>query len=208
MLLAKRESHMAVPPIDDVKQVLRDFEHRIRLVVERAWAEWQGLPDRGRFVFVPRMRATFVFDRIASHAITEFNDDKHIHVIIKKQTVRFVFQDKVIVRFKLSNVDGVGSNILTQEVLDFIDPQRTIPGLIPDIMKIEICYRPDDLGLNLDEVAVVARDHRRRLWSYPIEPAAPAAPVVPIPPRGPDESPPVLVPRRPAAEGEEETGKQ
>lgn len=150
--------------------------------------------------------ATFVFDRIAGHAIKEFNDDKHINVIVKKQTVRFVFQDKVIVRFKLSNAEGVGSNIFTQEVLDFIDPQRTIPGFIPDIMKVEICYRPDDLGLKLDEVAVVARDRRRRVWSYAIEPAAPAAAVVPIPPRRPDVSPPVLVPRRPAAEGEEETG--
>ena len=84
---------MAVPPIDDVRGVLTDFEDRIRQVVERAWQEWLDLPDRARFVFMPRMRATFVFDRIAGHAIGEFSNDKNIEVIVKKQTVQFLFKD-------------------------------------------------------------------------------------------------------------------
>lgn len=197
---------MAVPPIDDVKNVLGDFEHRIRLVVERAWSEWQAVPDRGRFVYPRRMRATFVFDRIAAHAVAAFSDDKHIRVITKRQTVQFLFRDQVIVRFKMSNSKGVGSNIITQAVLDFIEPQGVIPGLVPDILKVEICYTPDDIGISLDEVAVVARDRNRRIWAYPIGQAKPSAAVVSMLPRDPNPTPPLLVPKRPAAKPEEEAG--
>lgn len=199
---------MAVPPIDDVKDVLTDFEDRIRHVIERAWQEWLDFPDRARFVFMRRMRATFVFDRIAGHAISEFSNDENIRVLIKKQTVQFLFKDKVIARFKMSNAKGVGSNIPTQAVLDFVDPQGVIPGLVPEIMKVEIGYRPDDLGLSLDEVAVIARNRHRRIWAYPIQRGGPSAEVVPIPPRSPDATPPTVVPRRPAAEEDEKSREE
>lgn len=196
---------MAVPAMDDVRGVLTDFEDRIRRVIERAWQEWLDLPNRARFVFMRRMRAVFVFDCIARHAIEEFGSDKNIRVLIRKQTVQFLFKDQVIVRFKMSSAKGIGSNIITQSVLDFVDPQGVIPGLVPEIMKVEICYRPDDLGVSLNEVAVVARDQYKRIWAYPIARAKPSARIVPMPARAPDQTPPTVAPRRPAAEGEEKT---
>ncbi len=195
---------MPIPPKDGVKLILSDFEVRIRRVVERAWQEWLALPDRGRFVFMRRMRAVFVFDCIARIAMQEFADDPNIHVIVKRQTVHFLFKDEVLVRFKLSNSNGVGSNIETQAVLDFIDPEGVIPGLVPEIMKVEVCYCPDDMGISLEEIAVVARNRTKRVWSYQIDGAEPAAPVIPIPPRGPDQTPPTIMPRQAPAKEDEQ----
>lgn len=187
---------MPVPIENDVKRILDDFERRLRGVVDRAWGDWLALPDRGRFVFVARVRAVLVFDAIARHALTEFDGDPNIRVIVMgRQTVHFLFKDTVLVRFKKGNAKGVGSNIETQAVLNFIDPQGVIPGLVPEILKVEICYTPDPLGVDLEEVAVVARDRRQRLWSYPIH--RPSAPVAEIPPRAPDHTPPAVVPRQP-----------
>jgi hypothetical protein len=189
---------MPIPDQNDVKAILADFEDRLRAVVDRAWHEWLAIPNRGGFVFLPRVRAVLVFDFIAKHALAEFDGDPHIHVIVKgQQTVHFLFKDTVLVRFKKGNAKGVGSNIETQAVLTFIDPQGVIPGLVPEIMKIEICYRPDAFGIDLEEVAVVARDRRQRLWAYPIERKRPTAEVVDLPPRKPDETPPTVVPRQP-----------
>jgi hypothetical protein len=81
-------------------------------------------------------------------------------------------------------------------VLDFIDPQRTIPGLVPEIMKVEVCYSVDDLGVNLDEVEVIARDAKSRIWAYALDPSAPAASVIALPPRAPDLLPPTVLPRQ------------
>jgi len=188
---------MAPPAQADVKVVLIDFEERLRGIVDRAWREWLAMPDRGRFVFLPRVRAVLVYDFIARHALTEFDDDPHIHVMVKgQQTIHFLFKNRVLVRFKKGNTKGVGSNIETQSVLDFIDPQGVIPGLVPDILKVEVCYALDDLDVGLDEVAVVARNRHRRIWAYPIHPSSRAV-VTDFPTSAPDLTPPEVVPLLP-----------
>ncbi len=193
---------MPAPTEDEVRSVLQDFHTRLRRVVDDAWKEWLDTPGKAKWVFLPRVRAVIVFDFIARRALEEFADDPNIHVIAKKQTVQFLFKDEVLLRFKKGNAKGVGSNILTQAVLDFIDPHREIPGLVPEIMKVEVCYSLNDLGIDLSEVAVVARNQRSRLWAYPLDRAAPAADVIPFPtaPVSPDTNPPVVVPRQPKAD--------
>ncbi len=186
---------MSVPNEAAVREILEDFHARLRSVVDAAWAEWMAIEWRGKLVYEPRARAVLVFDFIARRAREEFAGDANIHVLAGKQTVKFMFKDQVVIRFKKGNAKGVGSNIETQAVLNFIDPQRTIPGLIPEIMKVEVCWNPDDLGIDLTEVAVVARDKKKRLWAYALDRAAPAADVVPIRPRAPDQTPPLIVPR-------------
>ena len=188
---------MPVPAQEDVKAILADFEHRIHRLVEEAWREWSEMPGRGRFVFLARVRAVLVFEFIARRALKEFDGDPNIRAIAKKQTVHFLFHNKVLVRFKKGNAKGIGSNIVTNEVLDFVDPQRTIPGLIPEIMKVEICYRHDDIGVSLNEIAVVARDSRKRIWAYPVERGEPGATIAPIPTQPPDTTPPAVLPRQP-----------
>ena len=76
---------MPVPKQEDVKAVLADFEARLRAVVDLAWQEWGAQPNKGRFVFLPRVRAVMVFDFIARHALAEFDKDPNIRVIPKGQ---------------------------------------------------------------------------------------------------------------------------
>jgi hypothetical protein len=192
---------MTIPVEDDVRTILSDFEFRLRAVIDRAWSEWMESDIRGRLIR-NSAKATVVFDFIVRHALAEFDGDPDIHVIPKHSTVKFLFKDTVLLRFKKGNAKGVGSNIETQAVLDFIDPERKLfPGL-PDILKIEVCYQPDRLGTQIEEVAVVARDRNKRIWAYPLEIRA-GAEIIPLPTRKPDTSaPPEVVIRKPADEVE------
>lgn len=186
---------MPTPDENRVKAILDDFHSRLRRVVDDAWAEWLEFP-RAKLVFLARARAVLVFDYIVRRALAEFEGDPNIRTVVKKQTIQFLFKDRVLLRFKKGNAKGVGSNIRTQAVLDFIDPNREIPGLVPEIMKVELCYTLDDLGINLDEVEVVARDQTSRRWAYPLEPGAPSAVIMPLPQRPPDTTPPAVLPRQ------------
>jgi hypothetical protein len=147
-------------------------------------------------MFLARVRANIVFDAIARYAKEQFDGDADVHVIVTKHTVKFLFKDQVLVRFKKGNANGVGSNIETQAVLDFIDPQCNIPGLLPDLLYVEICYKPDDLGASISEVAVVGRDRTKRLWDYPLPESEAGAEIIPLPPREPEEAAPVVTPKR------------
>jgi len=191
---------MTIPVEDDVRAVLGGFERRLRLVIDRAWAEWMDSDIRGRLIR-NGAKATVVFDFIVRHALAEFDGDPDIHVIAKHSTVKFLFKGTVLLRFKKGNAKGVGSNIETQAVLDFIDPERKLFPELPDILKIEVCYQPDRLGTKIDEVAVVARDRNKRIWAYPLETGA-SAEIIPLPIRTPDTPAPEVVIRKPADEAE------
>jgi hypothetical protein len=60
-------------------------------------------------------------------ALEECHDDPNIRAIPKGQTVHFLFRDQILVRFKKANGAGVGANIETQAVIQFVDPQMNIP---------------------------------------------------------------------------------
>lgn len=187
----------------DVRSVLDDFSPRIRSVIDASWSEFQDLIKIRRMMY-PRTRANVFFDILVQNAILEFHGDDNINVLAKRTTVQFLFKDRVLVRFKKGNARGVGSNIETQAILDFVDPQLTIPGLLPDIHRVEICYQPDLLGTQLQEVAVVARDRTRRIWAYPLDKPA-GSDVTLLPHRAPDETLPTVTPKKPKSEsGEEE----
>lgn len=189
---------MPIPAQAEVKALLGDFEERLRAVVDRAWREWMECDVRGRLIS-NRAKANVVFDFIARHAVAEFGEDPDIHVIPKNNTVKFLFCDQVLVRFKKGNANGVGSNIETQATLNFIDPQRALPDFLPDVLKVEVCYQPDRLGTQIKEIAVVARNRTKRVWAYPLQPSA-GAEIITLPGRPADDTPPVVTPKKPAAD--------
>ncbi len=182
-----------IAAMEDVKDVLADFAPRLRSVMDTSWNELQDVFKVRRFMY-PRTNANMYFDILAQNAIAEFDGDEHIRVLAKKTTVQFLFNDRVLLRFKKGNAKGIGSNIETQPVLDFIDPQLSIPGLLPDIHRVEICYQPNVLGTQLQEIDVVARDRTKRVWAYPLE-GKKLPDAIPLPQRSPDDTPPTVLPK-------------
>lgn len=189
---------MPVAVREQVEVVLTGFTARLRSVLDRAMEDWASLPNKSWLMF-PRDKANIIFSYIVRHALGEFADDADVHVISEPQTVKFLFRDTVLVRFKKGNTQGVGSNIETQAVLEFVDPQLCFAGL-PDVHRVEVVYQLDILGTGYAEVAVVARDRRTRVWACPLTICA-SANVIPLPPRAaPVLTPPVVTPRAPARE--------
>lgn len=187
---------MPIPVEADIRPVLEDFEIRMRLILEGAWEDWMEMPKRA--IFSPRSRASMIFDFIRTRALAEFQGDRNIRVIPKGQTVQFLFKDRVLVRFKKANGSGVGSNIETQAVIQFIDPQLQIPGLLPEVYRVEVCYHLDGLATQMESLAVTARGRKRKLWSYELQRPA-AAEIIPLPaPQGPAPTPPEVTIRKPS----------
>lgn len=178
---------MPVAVREEVEAVLDNFTIRLRGVLDRAMEDWSAYPNKAWLMFA-RDRSNIIFSYIIRHAVEEFDGDQDIHVLREPQTVKFLFRDSVLVRFKKGNAKGVGSNIETQAVLEFIDPQLSFSGL-PSVNRVEVVYQLDVIGSRYAEVSVVARDRNSRIWAYPLT-AKPSAEIIPLPPR----VPPVLLP--------------
>ena len=100
-----------------VQSALEGFHHRIRAVVERAWAEWRAVAKfRSEEAFgpmlYPRTVANYIFDAIARHAITEFGDDPSVNIKIEPQTIKLFIKGMVLGRFKKGDENRLGQNVV------------------------------------------------------------------------------------------------
>jgi hypothetical protein len=178
---------MPQPDKEQVQADLDEFHHRIRSVVERAWAEWRAIAGfRADNNFAPflysRTIANIMFDAIARNAISEFASDTSVHIEIETQTIKLFFRGSVLARFKKGDDNKLGQNIPTQAALAFEYVDAAFPGLPAETAKVEFIWLANEINTQLEHVLVVARDGDELLWDYEIGAAvAGAGTVIPFP---------------------------
>lgn len=190
--------------MEEVQSALSPYHDHIRQVISDGYDEWLRVSAfRATSGYSPvlysRTMANYVFDAIARNAQATFGRDKTVRIRQEAQTIKFIFAGSVIVRFKKGDEDHLGKNILTQAVMDYLDPQQTLPGFPPQAAKVEIVWSANDIGTAIEEVAVVARNGNTLMWSYRIDDVASDisdSGVLPFPGGlGPDEFSPLVVVR-------------
>ncbi len=158
----------------EVKAILEPHHDDITSLIRDAFGEWvatdecrkkKGFAD----VIYPRTVANYVFDAIARGALNKFSNIGGVRVVSEPQTIKVVFKNAVIVRFKKSDKNGIGQNNITQNVLNFTDPQAVLPGFPPEAAKVEVLWEPDELGESIDKISVVSRSGEHVVWSYVID---------------------------------------
>ena len=158
---------MACADEAEVKRILSVFEPIILNVVCGAWDDWMRSPHRAQIRY-PRTRACLMHDFMVKRAIEAFDEIPDVRIIHQDETAKFLFKQELLIRLKKGSANYLGSNIKTQAVLNFINPQMIIPGL-PDIQKVDVVYILNDIETKIDCVAVTARNNGTRLWTYYIE---------------------------------------
>ncbi len=181
---------MSVPTYDEARRLLNpDREGRLFRAILTAWDDWHDCPARGDYSRWPRTRANMVFERVAARLQEEFGSDTGVQCVFMDETIKVVIEDSIVLRVKKANALGLGQNIQTQAVLDFVDAQPDLPGM-SGLGKLEVVYVLNDLQTRIAAVQVHARDGEMKLYSYAIGAASEGATILPFPSpsRGPDTS--------------------
>ena len=106
-----------------------------------------------------------ISDCVASELLAEFEAKDGVTVFRKNGTVKFLFANRVVVRFKKGGKNGLGMNCRTAANDDFLNPELPFHDA-PRAMKIEMCWKLNALGTACANVVVVARNGAGALWSY------------------------------------------
>lgn len=166
---------MPIPDQNRVQELLRPHEEAIIQPFMRAWDRWLKNPERP--VLYRRTRACLVHNYTMLDAIPGL--PAHGIKVVERQaheTALFLVADELVFRYKKGNANGLSSNIGTQAALDFNDPNESLDLFdLPDICRVDVAYRLNDLETLFADVLIVARDNDRVLWSYSIMPRAAAA---------------------------------
>jgi hypothetical protein len=169
---------MATAVEAEVRSIItEDREARINRAYAKAWNDWWENPNRQTFRWA-RSRANDLFEYLARHLANEFSTDTGVRFIYHRESFKLIMDERLIVRFKKANMNGVGSNIATEIELDFCELQTDLPGF-PGLQKVEIVYELNVTETAISDIAVVARNGEKRFWSYSI-PGTGGAEVIPL----------------------------
>jgi hypothetical protein len=153
---------MTVPVENEVRETLEPYNGRIRKVLDKAFKDFI---KKGAANLYKRTDSADVFDGVIRAAIAEFTNSQGVVVFPTGSTARFLFDGKVLVRFKKASRKGRGSNIPTGANDNFLDPSIPFADA-PQAMKVEVCWKVNELGTSYDSVHVTARNGDGKLWSY------------------------------------------
>ena len=154
---------MSLPVEKEVREILEPFNKRIRKVLDKAFKDF--LAKRGAGNMYKRTDSVDVFDSVIRAAIAEFNGKPGVAVFPTGSTARFLFGGRVLVRFKKAVRRGKGGNIATSANDNFLDPGIPFADA-PQAMKVEVCWKVNELGTGYKSVHVTARNGDGQLWSY------------------------------------------
>jgi len=164
---------------DDVRKVLTaERAAKVYRAIRQAWEDVQQ--DIVRYPHWPRTRAGMVFERLKIRLQEQFATDTGVHFTFADETMKMVFDGKLVARCKKADSRGLGHNIPTGANDLFVEQQTSLFE-VQD--KIEIVYVLNTYATNIKQVLVQARDADVRLWAYEIDDAAlgTSAPVTPLP---------------------------
>jgi hypothetical protein len=153
---------MSLPVEKQVREALEPYNGRIRKVLDKAFKDFI---KKGAANLYKRTDSADVFDGVIRAAIAEFTNSPGVVVFPTGSTARFLFEGKVLVRFKKASCRGRGSNIPTGANDNFLDPAIPFTDA-PQAMKVEVCWKVNQLGTGYDSVHVTARNGDGKLWSY------------------------------------------
>lgn len=199
---------MAIPIEREVRGVVSPArEVKIAKAIALAWNDWYEDPkQRAQYGRWGRTRANMVFERMAARLQEVFADDLRVRFYFQDETIKVVFDDRLLVRFKKADEDGFGRNIPTQAAIAFCEPQADLPGL-PGLQKVEVLYHLNDLETYIAGITVQARDGDMRLWAYSLDASGAAQPPLPLPappPRPPYDASDLVRPRKPGSKADED----
>ena len=150
----------------EVEVALRPYEDRIQKALTKGFKAFSRRLGVGANVW-KRTDAAEVSDCVARTLRDEFKTDRSVLVVEKGSTLRLLFGDKVVARFKKACSKGCGANIRTKANDVFLDPSLPFPDA-PTAAKVEVCWTLNATGTSYDALRVIARNGKGALWSYAI----------------------------------------
>lgn len=123
-------------------------------IVRAGWQGWWDLSPAQRARQDVRSQRCWTWCCMIDAARIEFTADPRVTIIDGTMTTFFIVEDSAAIRFKKLSASGSSSNVATQMQLDLRDPQRTIPGILADLPRLEVGYVPNSIETNFDAVLI------------------------------------------------------
>lgn len=110
-------------------------------------------------------RASIVWERMIDRALGEFDGAEGINIVERDDTVSFVFDEVLLLRFKKGDSNKISSNYPTSLALSFHKPNKDLFGY-EGVRRAEVIYVLNDRETEIESVNIVARNGKSITWEF------------------------------------------
>jgi hypothetical protein len=199
----------STPDKDEVRRMLTPHHPVITQSLLGAWNSVKAMKG-GPMPLYRRVRAGLVHN-FAMNEVIPVLEGQGVHVIEKHETAFFLVGDRLLFRIKKGDERGLSSNAASQASLAFVDLEQPLSLFtdLPDVWRVDITYILNPLDTLIKEIAVVARDGDKIIWSDTFYPtAAEGDGPIPLPVTPPTPQPPDSGMRLPSSEVQKKEKKK
>jgi len=165
---------MAKPVRSVVRAILAKNGRDAKLLaaMEYGWARRTAHPDHLRFRR-KTTRAELVWEATVDKAVELFAGDSGVRVVEHYDTISFIFDGHVLLRFKKADVKLKTSNIPTLLAEMFHEHEADLFGY-HGLQRVEAVYVLEAFEREIAWAGIVARDNNAVLWHFELAPAVEA----------------------------------
>lgn len=143
---------------DDIEKSLGPYSARLRECIVYGHDRWHAFGVTAGELRAPldsRARACFIYCHIIARVWAIFADDNSVRVVNSRGFVELaLLKERLIVRFKKLNKNGISSNILTRAQRRWFEDHQKLPEMPPEATKLIAGYVLDEITANLSRVLV------------------------------------------------------
>lgn len=154
-------------PVEDVVKATLDKNGRaskLQAAIEFGWAKAKSHPDYLKFRR-GCTRASLVWEATVEKAIELFAGDRGVHIDDRFDTVSFIFDATVLLRFKKADTKLYTSNYPTPMAELFHDAEPDLFGYAGE-QRVEAVYVLNQYDTDIVWTGIVARDGDNVIWSF------------------------------------------
>ena len=122
-----------------------------------------------------------MWEYMVRNAIEAFDDDAGVKPIKHNDTMSFIFDQQVLLRFKKADIELRSRNYPTLLALLFHQHQADIFGY-EGLHRVEAAYVLSRFESDLDWVGIVARENHKPLWNFELDAGGAAIERLPVRP--------------------------
>ncbi len=161
---------MAIPSELAVRRVLNIRGRGLLLhrAVDQAWNTVSSKYSDLAWFRRKATTASLVWEYAVQNAVESLDGDYGVQVINRNDTVSFVFDELVLLRFKKASLELHTRNYPTKTAMLFHDHQFDIFGF-PGVQRVEAAYVPNQFQSRIDWIGIVARSHDKVIWRFELD---------------------------------------
>jgi len=181
---------MPTPVKDEVQAILSIHNRagRLNRTMQEAWEAYKLNPDRGWFRR-KSTRAALVWEHTIRLATQYFADDAGVKIVEHHDTVSFIFDDQVLIRFKKGSTEMMTSNVPTLLSEAYNDHEQDLFGH-EGHQRVQAIYILNRLETSIMWAGIVAHNiNKRPMWELNLSGIAPQTEMLPFVHHQPEQKP-------------------